>query len=85
MPTLLLIEDNELNRDMLARRLQRRGYRVLSALDGEEGVRMAQRERPDLVIMDLSLPVLDGWAATERLKADADTQAIPVIALTAHA
>jgi len=82
---ILLVEDNETNRDMLSRRLQRRGYDVLLAVDGQEGVSMAQSERPDLVLMDMSLPVLDGWEATRRLKGDAETKAIPVIALTAHA
>ena len=82
---ILLIEDNEMNRDMLSRRLEKRGYQVLVALDGEQGVAVAQKERPDLVLMDISLPVLDGWEATRRLKSAPDTQRIPVIALTAHA
>ena len=85
MAKILLVEDNEMNRDMLARRLQRKGFEVLTALDGEEGVAMAARDAPDLVLMDMSLPVVDGWEATRRLKASAATRAIPVIALTAHA
>ena len=85
MPKILLVEDNEMNRDMLSRRLQRKGYQVVLAVDGQSGVERAQTETPDLVLMDMSLPVLDGWAATRRLKADAATQHIPVIALTAHA
>lgn len=85
MARLLLVEDNELNRDMLSRRLERRGHTVLIAVDGAEGVATARRERPDLILMDMSLPVLDGWEATRQLKADAATRAIPVIALTAHA
>ena len=85
MPKILLVEDNEMNRDMLSRRLQRRGYEVVLALDGQSGVEMTQTEAPDLVLMDMSLPVLDGWEATRRLKADAATRHIPVIALTAHA
>jgi CheY-like chemotaxis protein len=85
MPTILLVEDNEMNRDMLMRRLQRKGYTVLIAVDGEEAIRMTQQHQPALVLMDMSLPVLDGWEATRRLKADASTRAIPVIALTAHA
>ena len=85
MPKILLVEDNEMNRDMLSRRLQRRGYEVVLAVDGPSGVEMAQTEAPDLVLMDMSLPTLDGWEATRRLKADAATQHIPVIALTAHA
>jgi two-component system cell cycle response regulator DivK len=82
---ILLVEDNETNRDMLSRRLQRRGYKVLLAVDGGEGVSMAQSERPDLILMDMSLPVLDGWEATRQLKGIAETREIPVIALTAHA
>src|SRR5690242_18606635 len=85
MPKILLVEDNEMNRDMLGRRLERRGYEVLIAVDGEAGVAAARAEAPDLVLMDMSLPVLDGWAATRQLKADAATRDIPVIALTAHA
>ncbi|HVF38936.1 MAG TPA: response regulator [Gemmatimonadaceae bacterium] len=82
---ILLVEDNELNRDMLSRRLQRRGYEVLIAVDGQQGVAMARAESPDLVLMDMSLPVMDGWEATRTLKAAPDTKNIPVIALTAHA
>ena len=85
MPKILIVEDNELSRDMLSRRLRRKGFEVLVATDGQEGIAMAQRELPDLVLMDLSLPDLDGWEATRRLKKDAKTQHIPVIALTAHA
>ncbi|MGH8512607.1 MAG: response regulator [Gammaproteobacteria bacterium] len=85
MAKILLVEDNEMNRDMLGRRLQRRGYEVLIAVDGAEGVAMAQRDGPDLILMDISLPVIDGWEATRRLKAAPETQAIPIIALTAHA
>jgi two-component system cell cycle response regulator DivK len=84
MPRILLVEDNELNRDMLSRRLQRKGYDVMIAMDGEAGVTMAASERPDLILMDMSLPVLDGWEATRRLKGMRETAAIPVIALTAH-
>ena len=85
MPKILLVEDNELNRDMLSRRLVRKGYEVLLAVDGAEGVAVAAAERPDLVLMDMSLPVLNGWEATRRLKAAPETRDIPVIALTAHA
>jgi two-component system cell cycle response regulator DivK len=85
MLRILLVEDNELNRDMLARRLARSGFEVLLAVDGQQGVEATRRERPDLVLMDMSLPCLDGWAATRILKADPNTTAIPVIALTAHA
>jgi two-component system cell cycle response regulator DivK len=85
MPKILLVEDNEMNRDMLSRRLVRKGYEVVCAVDGGEGVSMASSESPDLILMDMSLPVLDGWAATRQLKADRATQSIPVIALTAHA
>lgn len=85
MPTILVVEDNEMNRDMLCRRLSRKGYSVLVAQDGVEGLTVARNERPDLIIMDLSLPRIDGWEATRRLKADEATGAIPVIALTAHA
>lgn len=85
MAKLLLVEDNEMNRDMLSRRLERRGYEVVLAVDGEEGLAMAQSEQPDLILMDMSLPSLDGWEATRRLKADPKMQHIPVIALTAHA
>ena len=82
---ILLVEDNEMNRDMLSRRLQRRGYDVIVAVDGREGIEKAEAEKPDLILMDLSLPVLDGWEATRRLKASDDTKSIPVIALSAHA
>jgi len=85
MPKILLVEDNEMNRDMLSRRLARRGYEVLVAVDGEAGVEMATREAPALILMDMSLPGLDGWEATRRIKASPATQAIRVIALTAHA
>lgn len=85
MPKLLVVEDNELNRDMLTRRLARRGYDVVVATDGAEGVAMAGRERPDLILMDMSLPVVDGWQATQQIKAAAATRHIPIIALTAHA
>lgn len=85
MAKILLVEDNEINRDMLSRRLRRRGHQVVVAGDGHEGIRLAQTERPDIVLMDLSLPVMDGWEATRRLKAAAETCSIPVIALTAHA
>jgi two-component system, cell cycle response regulator DivK len=85
MAKILLVEDNEMNRDMLSRRLQRKGYEVVLALDGQSGVEMTQTQAPDLVLMDMSLPVLDGWEATRRLKADPATRHIPVIALTAHA
>jgi two-component system, cell cycle response regulator DivK len=85
MPKILLVEDNEMNRDMLSRRLQRKGYEIVLALDGQSGVEMSQTQAPDLVLMDMSLPVLDGWEATRRLKTDASTRHIPVIALTAHA
>ena len=82
---ILLVEDNETNRDMLSRRLLRRGYEVVLALDGESGLSLAQSEAPDLILIDMSLPVLDGWEATRRLKAGPATRGIPVIALTAHA
>jgi CheY-like chemotaxis protein len=82
---ILLVEDNDLNRDMLSRRLARRGYEVLIATDGEQGIEMARSEQPDLILMDISLPVLDGWAATRLLRLDDATKATPVIALTAHA
>jgi len=84
MPRILLVEDNELNRDMLSRRLQRKGYEVMIAVDGEAGVKIAASERPDLILMDMSLPVLDGWEATRRLKGEPNTASIPIIALTAH-
>ena len=85
MAKILLVEDNDMNRDMLTRRLERRGYQVVIATDGDQGVRRAQAEAPDLILMDMSLPVLDGWEATRRLRALPATQAIPIIALTAHA
>ena len=85
MTTILLVEDNEMNRDMLSRRLERHGYCVGVAVDGPSGVEMALSEAPDLVLMDMSLPVLDGWEATRRLKAAPATRHVPVIALTAHA
>jgi CheY-like chemotaxis protein len=84
MHKILLVEDNEMNRDMLSRRLQRKGYDVVIAVDGEAGVRMAAAERPDLILMDMSLPALDGWEATRRIKGLPETASIPVIALTAH-
>jgi two-component system cell cycle response regulator DivK len=85
MTKILLVEDNEMNQDMLSRRLQRRGYEVVIAVDGGQGVVMAQAQEPDLILMDMSLPVLDGWEATRQLKAAPATRAIPIIALTAHA
>jgi CheY-like chemotaxis protein len=85
MPRILLVEDNEMNRDMLARRLTRKGYDVVVAEDGAKGLAAASAEHPDLILMDMSLPVLDGWEATRRLKAAPETERIPVIALTAHA
>jgi CheY-like chemotaxis protein len=85
MPKILLVEDNEMNRDMLSRRLERKGYQIVMAVDGAEGVAMARSEAPDLILMDMSLPVLNGWEATGKIKQDPATQSIPVIALTAHA
>ena len=85
MQKILLVEDNDMNRDMLSRRLTRNGYEVLIAIDGQQGADMAASERPDLILMDMSLPVIDGWEATRRIKANEATRAIPVIALTAHA
>jgi two-component system, cell cycle response regulator DivK len=85
MPKILLVEDNEMNRNMLSRRLVRRGYEVVIAVDGQQGTEMAISERPDLIIMDMSLPVMDGWEATRRVKGNDVTRQIPVIALTAHA
>lgn len=85
MAKILLVEDNEMNRDMLSRRLAKRGYEVLIAVEGEQGVALARTGSPDLVLMDMSLPVLDGWEATRRLKSDPATRSIPIIALTAHA
>ena len=85
MAKILIVEDNEMNRDMLSRRLARRGYEIAMAVDGEEGIAAAKTQTPDLILMDMSLPVVDGWEATRRLKADHGTRAIPVIGLTAHA
>ena len=85
MAKILLVEDNEMNRDMLSRRLQKRGYEVVIAVDGQQGVTRAHAEAPALIVMDMSLPVLDGWEATRQLKAAAATRTIPIIALTAHA
>ena len=85
MPRILMVEDNEENRDALSRRLQRRGFEVLMAVDGKQGVEMAKAERPDLILMDMNMPELDGWEATRQIKADPATAALPVIGLTAHA
>ncbi len=85
MPKILLVEDNELNRDLLLRRLTRRGFDVIVAVDGSEGVERARSDAPDLILLDMSLPVLDGWVVARLLKDSADTRSIPVIALTAHA
>ena len=85
MAKILLVEDNEMNRDMLSRRLIRKGYEVVVGEDGEKGVSLAASDRPDIILMDMSLPVIDGWEATRQLKADEDTKGIPIIALTAHA
>ncbi len=85
MSKILLVEDNEDNRDMLSRRLTKKGYEVVCAADGAQGVEMARSDAPQLILMDMSLPILDGWEATRRLKADPATQSIPIIALTAHA
>jgi CheY-like chemotaxis protein len=85
MPRILLVEDNEMNRDMLSRRLARNGYEVFHATDGQQGADMALSKQPDLILMDMSLPVIDGWEATRRIKANDATRQIPVIALTAHA
>ena len=85
MAKILIVEDNEMNRDMLSRRLIRRGYQILMAVDGAEGIATANAENPDLILMDMSLPVVDGWEATRRLKAEPLTRAIPIIGLTAHA
>jgi len=85
MAKILLVEDNEMNRDMLSRRLLRKGFEVVMAEDGEAGVSLAASESPDLILMDLSLPVMDGWAATRKIKDNPDTSSVPVIALTAHA
>jgi CheY-like chemotaxis protein len=85
MAKILIVEDNEMNRDMLSRRLMRRGYQIVMAVDGEQGLAAAKTEVPDLILMDMSLPVIDGWEATRRLKAEPQTRGIPVIGLTAHA
>ena len=85
MTKILLVEDNEMNRDMLSRRLKRKGYEVVIAVDGAEGVSLGETENPALILMDMSLPVMDGWEATQKLKGNPDTQSIPIIALTAHA
>ena len=85
MPKVLLVEDNEMNRDMLSRRLQRQGYEIVMAVDGAQGVEMAKSEQPALILMDMSLPVMDGWEATKVIKANPETNQIPVIGLTAHA
>jgi CheY-like chemotaxis protein len=85
MAKILLVEDNEMNRDMLSRRLERRGHKVIIAVDGAQGVTMARSEAPDLILLDMSLPVLDGWEAARQLKSASDTKALPIIALTAHA
>ena len=85
MPKILLVEDNEMNRDMLARRLTKRGYEVTLAVDGAQGVALAKSEAPDLILMDMSLPVMNGWDATREIKNSPETRAIPVLALTAHA
>lgn len=85
MPKILLVEDNEMNRDMLSRRLARKGFEVVLALDGAQGMDMAHKSSPDLILMDMSLPVVSGWDATKSLKADPSTRSIPIIALTAHA
>jgi CheY-like chemotaxis protein len=85
MPKILVVEDNEENRDSLSRRLQRRGYDVVIASDGKEGVALAQSEKPDVILMDLNMPELDGWEATRQIKAASETRTIPVIAMTAHA
>jgi two-component system, cell cycle response regulator DivK len=85
MTKILLVEDNEMNRDMLSRRLERKGFSIVTALDGEQGLALAASELPDLILMDMSLPIIDGWEATRRLKAAEATAGIPIIALTAHA
>ncbi|MDM0014412.1 response regulator [Variovorax sp. J22P168] len=85
MPRILIVEDNEMNLDMLSRRLSRQGFEISAAVDGAQAVASARSQPPDLILMDMSLPVMDGWEATRALKADATTRAIPVIALTAHA
>ena len=85
MAKILLVEDNEMNRDMLSRRLERKGYQIVIAADGQQAIAMARSETPALILMDMSLPVLDGWEAARRIKADADMKSIPIVALTAHA
>jgi two-component system cell cycle response regulator DivK len=85
MTKVLLVEDNEMNRDMLSRRLIRRGFQVVFAMDGQQGIDLARSERPDVILMDMSLPVIDGWEASRRLKADEATRSVPLIGLTAHA
>jgi two-component system, cell cycle response regulator DivK len=85
MAKILLVEDNEMNRDMLSRRLERKGFQVVMAVDGQQGVNLAASEIPDLILMDMDLPIIDGWEATRRVKAGENTRGIPVIALTAHA
>lgn len=85
MAKILIVEDNEMNLDMLSRRLERRGYEVIIAIDGAQGVKLAKEGKPQLILMDMSLPVMDGWEATRRIKADDEVKGIPVIALTAHA
>jgi two-component system, cell cycle response regulator DivK len=85
MTKVLVVEDNEMNRDMLSRRLMRRGFQVIFAVDGQQGVDLARSERPDIILMDMSLPVVDGWEATRRVKSDDATRGVPVIGLTAHA
>ena len=85
MSKILLIEDNEMNRDMLSRRLERKGFEVVIAVDGQQGIETVNSNRPDLILMDMSLPVMDGWEATRQLKANPDTKEIPIIGLSAHA
>jgi two-component system, cell cycle response regulator DivK len=85
MPKILLVEDNEMNLDMLSRRLERRNFEILIAMDGAQGVELAKSQQPDLILMDMSLPIMDGWEATRRIKADVKVSHIPIIALTAHA
>jgi len=85
MPKILLVEDNDMNRDMLSRRLKKRGYEIVTAISGDKGIELALTENPDLILMDLSLPIVDGWEATRTIKSDEKTGAIPIIALTAHA
>ena len=85
MAKILVVEDNEINRDMVVRRLQRRGFTIVSAVDGQQGIDMTRSEKPDLILMDMSLPVLDGWEATRQIKSDPDIKHIPIIGLTAHA